>query len=110
LYFHCLHLWSRQNGSALDSINRGDFNEDGIPDALFLTFSGVEVGLSDSQGNLTFLTSSGSISSDGTTSDSDSTVAKFTSSGHLDVATTRSNFQAVQPVDILLGHGDGTFE
>jgi hypothetical protein len=89
-------------------INRGDFNEDGIPDVIFLISTGVEVGLSSTQGNLTFLTSAGNTQGGG----SDFSVAKFTSSGHLDVAITRvdNELNPLNTVDILLGHGDGTFE
>src|SRR5215813_4451850 len=71
---------------SLGAINRGDFNEDGIPDVVFLTSDGVKVGMSNSKGQLTFLSSS--VNTQG--SDGDEAVAKFTSSGHLDVAVLHS--------------------
>jgi len=94
--------------TTLSDVNRGDFNEDGIPDVIYMTSEGVKVGLSNSQGSLTFLSSAGTISQgDG----GNMAVAKFTSSGHLDVAVLKGN-AGVAPnfIDIMLGHGDGTFE
>jgi hypothetical protein len=90
-------------------INRGDFNEDGIPDVIFQTFTGVTVALGTPQGALgTLKSSNGSVSGGA----GDLAVAKFTSSGHLDVAVTHLDGSASGPstIDILLGHGDGTFD
>ncbi len=95
-----------ENSDLFDG-NRGDFNEDGIPDVIFATSEGVMVGLSNSQGGLSFLSSVTLSQGDGGAL----TVAKFTPSGHLDVALIRGGAGSVpNSIDLLLGNGDGTFQ
>jgi hypothetical protein len=90
-------------------VNRGDFNEDGIPDVIFQTSTGIGVVLTGAQGTLGDVKSTTTSMSGG---HSDLVVAKFTTSGHLDAAVTHPFAPVGEPtniIDILLGHGDGTF-
>jgi hypothetical protein len=99
------HVYSN---NAIGDANRGDFNEDGIPDVVLMTPTGVNIGLSNSQGKLTFR-SFATNAQDG--NGGEVSVAKFTSSGHLDVAVLTGTAEGgPNSVDILLGKGDGTFE
>ena len=98
------HVYPKANTG---DINRGDFNGDGIPDVIFVTFDGMEVGLSNSQGGLTFLSTSGSAQGDR----GETAIAKFTSSHHLDAALLKTNVGvSANSIEIFLGNGDGTFE
>jgi hypothetical protein len=109
------NLMTRRYPAASDGpINRGDFNEDGIPDVVFQTSTGIAVALGTPHGTLGAIKTSNTSLPGGATLLNDLVVARFTSSGHLDVAVRYSGSQGVgnsyDEMDVLLGRGDGTFQ
>jgi len=109
------NFMTRRYSAASDGpINRGDFNEDGIPDVVFQTSTGIAVALGTPQGTLGVIKNSNTSLPGGGALLNDLVVARFTSSGHLDVAVRYSGSCgdgcSYDAMDILLGRGDGTFQ
>jgi FG-GAP-like repeat len=86
-------------------INRGDFNNDGIPDIIVGNNGGAALTVYLGKGDGTFKPAIDS----GSVGDFDMTVGDFNGDGKLDVAIAGYNSSTQGVIQIMLGNGDGTF-